>query len=188
MSQARIKPLSEDDYLAFEAASALKHEFVGARVYAMAGASANHNRIAGNLYAKLLGSAPSDCQVFISDMKLRADAGASYYYPDVMAACDPQDHDPYFRANPCLLVEVLSPATEAIDRREKLIAYQKLSSLREYLIMAQDVMRIELYRRLNAREWSLETLGADDVLTLDCIAISAPVAEFYRGVDFSLPR
>jgi Uma2 family endonuclease len=151
----------------------------------MAGASANHNRIAGNLYARMLGNAGRDCSPFIGDMKLRLEAGRVFYYPDVMLVCDEQDNDAYFKTAPCLIAEVLSPATESIDRREKLIAYQRLPSLREYLLIAQDRIQVEIYRRTAMRHWTLTTLGAGDTLELTCIALALPLAELYRGADFS---
>ena len=184
MAHALVRPVSEDDYLASEAASPTKREFVCGKVYAMAGASANHNRLAVNLTSTCNVNAGS-CQVFVSDMKLRLDAGQIYYYPDVMLVCDPSDNDAYFKTAPCMIAEVLSPGTEALDRREKLLAYQKLPSLREYLLIAQDRMQIEIFHRVNLREWGLTTLGADDTLTLRCAPVSIAVRDLYRGVDFS---
>lgn len=183
MNQATLKKLSETEYLALEAQSAVRHELVGGQIYAMAGASARHNRIALNLATHLnLESRGSDCQVFISDMKLRADDYPSYYYPDVMLVCDPSDNDALVKTRPCLLAEVLSPATEATDRREKLIAYRRLSSLREYLLLSQDEPSIEIYRRRGVADWVVETLGSEDILRLECLCVEIPVAELYRGI------
>lgn len=181
MNQAPLQKLSEAEYLAQEANSPVRHELVGGQVYAMAGASVKHNRIAGALYAKLLAEGDS-CQAFISDVKLRADDFPTYYYPDVMLVCDPSDADALVKTRPCLLAEVLSPATEAIDRREKLAAYRRLSSLREYLLLSQDEPLIEIYRRLGLAEWVVETLGVEDVLHLECLPLEIPVAELYRGI------
>ncbi|MBS4096441.1 MAG: Uma2 family endonuclease [Sulfuricella sp.] len=182
MNQAKLQKLSEAEYLAMEAQSPVRHELVGGQVYAMAGASARHNRIAGALYAKLLTAAGADCQVFISDVKLRADDFPTYYYPDVMLVCDPSDDDALVKTRPCLLAEVLSPTTEATDRREKLAAYRRLSSLREYLLLSQDEPRIEIYRRRGLAEWLVETLGAEDVLHIDCLSAEVSVSELYRGI------
>lgn len=183
MIQAKLKPLTEDEYLAQEAQSTVRHELVGGQVYAMAGASVRHNRIALNLATRLnIATQGSKCQAFISDIKLRADAFPTYYYPDIMLVCDPSDDDPLVKTRPCLLAEVLSPSTEAVDRREKLVAYQRLSGLREYLLLSQDAPQIEIYRRRGLNEWLLETLGADDVLRLECLPVEVPLAELYRGV------
>ena len=186
MAHALLKPISEDEYLAAESARSVKHEFVHGKVYAMAGASANHNRIALNL-ASQCNAHPGNCQVFISDMRLRIDAGDLYYYPDVMLVCDAADNDAYFKTAPCMVAEVFSPATEAIDRREKLLAYQRLPSMREYILIAQDRMHVEIFHRVNLREWGLTILGADDTLSLRCAPVTLLMRDLYRGADFSQP-
>jgi len=183
MQQHVLIPLSEIDYLAMEANSPVRHELLGGQAYAMAGASVRHNRIALNLASRLLTKAPRACQVLIGDVKLKADAWPTYYYPDVMLVCDPDDNDPLIKTRPCLLAEVLSPTTEAIDRREKLTAYQRLPSLREYLLIAQDEMRVEFYRRLNLREWILEIHTPGDVLKLACVDLELPIESLYDGLE-----
>lgn len=183
MNARLLKQLSEADYLAQEAQSTLRHELVGGSAYAMAGASVRHNRIALNLATRLnIATQESKCQVFISDVKLRADSYPTYYYPDIMLVCDASDDDPLVKTHPCLLAEVLSPSTEAIDRREKRMVYQRIPSLREYLILSQDAPLIEVYRRRGLNEWLLETSNANDILRLECLPLEIPVAELYRGV------
>ena len=187
MTPTVLKPLNEDDYLAMEHQATVRHEFVHGGVYAMAGSSANHNRVAGNLYARLLGSPDEDCNPFMSDMKLRLDFGHTYYYPDVMLVCEPDDTEAYVKTSPCMVAEVLSRSTELTDRREKWAAYQKLASLREYLLLAQDRPYIEVYQRVDLRHWGVTVLGAGDTLKLSCGQLSIAVNELYRGVDFSQP-
>lgn len=182
MNQAKLQKLSEAEYLALEAQSPVRHELVGGQAYAMAGASVRHNRIAGTLYARLLGAAAGSCQAFISDVKLRVDDFPTYYYPDVMLVCDPTDDDALVKTRPCLLAEVLSPATEATDRREKLAAYRRLPSLREYLLLSQDEPYIEIYRRRGLADWVVETLNAEDMLHLECLPVEVAIGELYRGI------
>ena len=184
MIQALLKPLNEDDYLTAEMLADVRHEFVNGGVYAMAGGSANHNRVAGNLYARLLTSADQTFSPFIGDMKLHLDAGNAFYYPDVMLVCGASDNEAYFKTSPCMIAEVLSRSTELTDRREKWAAYQKLQSLREYVLLAQDRAYIEVYQRVNLRQWGMTVLGIDDTLALTCGDISVPVRDLYRGVDF----
>jgi Uma2 family endonuclease len=183
MQENTVSQLSEADYLEMEARSPLRHELVGGQAHAMAGASVRHNRISLNLASRLLAKAPRNCQVLIGDVKLKADAWPTYYYPDVMLVSDPDDNDPLIKTRPCLLAEVLSPNTEAIDRREKLTAYQRLPSLREYLLIDQEEMRAELYRRRNLREWVLEIHAPGDVLELECVGLELPVETLYDGLD-----
>jgi Uma2 family endonuclease len=182
MRLTELKPLSESEYLELEARSELRHELVAGQLYAMTGATVAHNRIAGGLYSRLLAAAGDACQVFISDVKLRADSLPTYYYPDVMVVCDPADDDRLAKTRPCLLAEVLSPATEATDRREKLAAYRRLPSLREYLLLAQDAPRIEVYRRRSLSDWVLEVLEAGDTVRIDCVDLRVGVSELYRGI------
>ena len=185
MTQAMLKPLSEDDYLSGETLADVRHEFVNGDVYAMAGGSANHNRVAGNLYSRLLSGVYQNCSPFIGDMKLRLESGSLFYYPDVMLVCDASDNEAYFKTRPCMVAEVLSRSTELTDRREKWAAYQKLQSLREYVLLAQDRAYVEVYQRVDVRHWGMTVLGAEDTLVLSCGDISVPVRDLYRGVDFS---
>ena len=193
MVQALLKPMTEDDYLACEALATVRHEFVRGKMYAMAGGSANHNRIAVNLTTYCNLQAAESCQTFASDMKLRVELGAAYYYPDVMLVCDPQDSEAYFKTSPCMVAEVLSPGTELTDRREKWAAYQNMPSLHHYLLLAQDRPYIEVYQRVNVRQWGLTVLELGDTLDLGLCgqsgissgAICIPVKDIYRGVDFS---
>lgn len=99
----------------------------------MAGAGEAHNRIAGNLFSYLRAATRGTTRgVFISDMKVRVMAHDAFCYPDVLLTCDPDDRESLYKSAPCLIAEVLSPSTEVIDRREKLIAYRALPSLRDY--------------------------------------------------------
>jgi Uma2 family endonuclease len=182
-SIAPILKLTVEEYLENERHSEVRHEYLAGLVYAMAGASAVHNLIAGNLFARLRGHLRGKgCQVFISDMKVKIDAIDTFYYPDVMVTCDPADNADYFRTSPVLIVEVASPTTAVTDRREKLLAYQKIASLREYIIVSQSEARIEVYRRDRNGRWWEATLGADDILELESVDLHLPANEVYEDV------
>jgi len=120
----------------------------------------------------------------MSDMRLRLEGGHLYYYPDVMVVCNPQDTDPLSKSLPCLLAEVSSPSTEGIDRREKMLAYLKIPTLREYLIIAQDSMSVQLYQRYDIHQWHTAHLGAGDVFTSACMALSMPIEALYATLEF----
>lgn len=137
--------LSPDAYLQFEAQSPHKHEYNHGHAYAMAGVSDAHVTIAGNLFALLRGHLRGSgyrvyiADMYIADMKVRIDADSPtrqrFYYPDVVVTCDRRDQDtPLYKSHPTLIVEVLSTSTEAFDRGDKFIDYQRLPSLEEYLI------------------------------------------------------
>lgn len=183
MRQARLPSLNADDYLQGELKSDIRHEFVNGEVYAMAGAGEAHNLIAGNVFSRLRGAARGGaCRVFVSDMKVRVAAWNAFYYPDILLTCDPSDTQSYFKEHPCLIVEVLSPSTEGIDRREKMLAYRTLPSLREYVLVAQDARLVEVYRCGEDGAWSVETLGEGDLLRLECAGVTMTLDEVYEDV------
>lgn len=102
-----------------------------------------------------------------------------FYYPDLLLSCDPTDRESYFRQAPCLIIEVLSESTERIDRREKMLAYQTLPSLLEYVLVAQDDRRVEIYRRRN--EWRPEIIN-EGTFHLDCLDLSVMIEDVYEDV------
>lgn len=183
---AQLKPdwLSVEDYLAFEKDSEIKHEYINGELYAMAGASARHNLIAGNLFARLLAHLRgSPCQVFFADVKLHLkELGVEiFYYPDLMVCCDPEDREPYYRTRPCLIVEVLSGGTARIDQREKLFAYARLDSLQGYLLLEQDRIGASLHWR-EGGDWRwTEFSDSRAELTLPCTGLTVRLAELYEG-------
>ncbi len=183
MQHAPRPSLSADTYLEGELKSDIRHEFVNGEVYAMAGAGEAHNLIALNVASRLRGAARGGpCRVFISDMKVRVAAWNAFYYPDIVLTSDPSDTQPYFKEHPCLIVEVLSPSTEGIDRREKMLAYRTLPSLREYVLISQDRRLIEVYRREEDGAWSIASLGEGDLLRLECVNASMTLDEVYEDV------
>jgi Uma2 family endonuclease len=163
------------DYLALEQTSRVKHELKDGDVFMMAGASERHNRIAGKLYARLLAAEVSPCRTYFADMKLKLEDD-TIYYPDIMVVCDETDDHPYYKTRPCLLVEVLSESTAAIDRGEKALAYSQLPSLKAYVLISQTSQHAEIYRP-NAQGWLLEYVS--DVLTLPCLDIAVNLTDIY---------
>ena len=178
--------MSYGEYLAYEEKSSIKHEFVYGQVFAMAGASELHNLIVANLISSIRPHLRgSNCRIFPSDMKLSI-AAADYatYYPDVMVVCDPTDSDRYVKTRPCVLVEVLSPSSALLDRREKLFNYQKLPSLQEYVLVSQSEMQVELFRRDIDGTWLVQRLGSGETLHLASIDLEISLAEIYEDVEF----
>ena len=183
--QPKPMPLTPREYLELEERSPVKNEFIDGEIFAMSGAKRRHNLIASNLLYRARQAASSGpCQVFGSDMKVFVESYNSFYYPDLSVCCDPTDRDERFLARPCFIVEVLSPSTASIDRREKRAAYTTLDSLREYAIVDQDRMRVELYRR-ESSGWRGYTLnGVDDVIASSCLDLALTLAQTYEGVEF----
>lgn len=180
-------PISVEEYLEGEQRGDIRHEYIAGQVFAMAGASEAHNRIAGNLFFHLRAATRgTPCGVFISDMKARVAAHESFYYPDVLLTCAPDDADPFFKQAPCLIAEVLSPSTELTDRREKLIAYRALPSLRHYLLIAQDRRSVEHYARDADSGWRYRAYDVEGIIELDCPPLrpTLTLADLYEDVVF----
>jgi len=183
MKSARLTQLSPEDYLALEQASDVKHEYVGGHIFAMVGARDSHNTVALNIASRLkerLRGGP--CRVFISDMKLRVEAADAFYYPDVFVSCDPRDTEPYVKRYPILVVEVLSPTTEAVDKREKLRHYRMLDTLREYMLVSPELKSVDIYRRDAGGGWTAYSLGAEDPVELASITVRMSHEEVFEGL------
>ena len=180
--------LTPEEYITFERKAPFKNEFINGKIVAMSGASRAHNRITGDVFNaisnQLMGSA---CEAFIGDMRVKAGATASYFYPDVVVACDePRFEDNVFDTllNPIIVVEVLSPSTEADDRGEKFYRYRQLVSLQEYILISQDKVCVEHYLRRGAEWIPTELRELTDVLSLISIDCALPLQDIYRRVTF----
>ena len=182
---ARHVYMPAGEYLEGEPKSTIRHEYIAGTVYAMAGAGERHNRIAGNLFFHLrAASRGTPCGVFINDMKLRIDDSDSFYYPDVMVTCDPADTQSLFKQLPCVLAEVLSPSTETIDQREKLLAYRKLPTLRHYLLVSQDQRWVQWHVRNEQGQWEVFDVKDPHTLQLTCpgIEVTLSLDDIYEDV------
>ena len=168
-----------------EEASPRKHEYVAGQIHALAGASERHNRIAMNIAAQLWAAArDGPSRVYGSDMRLRIGDDAMYY-PDVQVVCDPADTEQRYTSSPCVVVEVLSPSTESIDLREKLMVYSRIKSLRAYVIVYRDEMRIIRRCRAENDAWFDALHGTDSKVPFPSPEIDLSVRDIYRGVEFT---
>lgn len=175
-------PVDVADYLAGELDAKLRHEFVDGQVFAMAGGTVRHNRICTRTFLAIEALASTQgCEAYVAEVKLRTESAV--YYPDVMVVCDQNDIDPMMKSAPCLLVEVLSESTARIDRTEKRQAYQKIMTLRNYLLIEQTCRRVELFRR-NGLTWQHESYVGDDTIKLDCPPGTISLAQIYQGLVF----
>jgi Uma2 family endonuclease len=187
MGAVRRALLNEAEYLALEEQSQVRHEYVDGQVYAMAGGSQRHNRIALNVASGLLSALRGKpCQVFINDVRLNIARDNAYYYPDVMVACGATERvagDENSLSDPVLVVEVLSPGTESTDRREKLAAYRRLPTLLEYVLVNQDRQQVEIYRRQGDIGWGYLSFEVGETVELESTGLSVPIATWYDGTD-----
>ena len=192
-----LPSFTPDEYLAFERSSENKHEYLDGLIYAMAGSSPEHSTICVNVsevITRQLRGTP--CRPFSADMKIRCLSSPSttrrrrglFAYPDLIVVCgEPVFHDTQqdVLVNPTLIVEVLSPSTEAYDRGEKFLRYQELTSLTDYLLVAQRYPCLEHFARQANGQWllTLETHLSSSI----CIAsinYRLPLADVYEWVQF----
>ncbi|MDT4289388.1 Uma2 family endonuclease [Methylomonas sp. MO1] len=185
MALAEKLSISVADYLQGELVSDIKHEYINGDVYAMAGAKRSHNIISMNLsglvFSHLRGT---PCRVFNSDMKVNIQTAQDdcFFYPDLHITCSATDTAEHYNSQPKLIIEVLSDTTERYDRAEKFHHYRKLSSLEEYVLIAQDTQRVECYSRDN--QWDLRLYQGGDRAVLQSIGLELAVAEIYEGIAF----
>jgi len=185
---AVMKPThyTAEEYLTLERKASYKSEFHDGLIYAMTGASRRHNLITFNIARELgiqLKNRP--CEAYVNDMRVKAAEARSYHYPDIAVVCDtPQFEDAQFDTllNPTVLIEVLSPSTEAYDRGGKFAHYRKIASLREYLLVAQDQPGIERYLR-QGDVWILsEAIGLESTVPLESAGCALSLREVYDKV------
>ena len=177
---AQLDFISEQEYLAGEQISELKYEYIDGYVYAMSGASNNHNLIAGNVFATLANHLKKKpCRPYISDMKVKI--GSRYFYPDVLVDCSNLTGDSYYTEQPIILVEVLSKSTRRMDETTKRMTYMQIPSLQEYILIEQDFVDVEIIRRETG--WLSEHYFLGDELTLSSIGLTLTVEDIYERVQ-----
>lgn len=185
--KTRVTP---EEYLAIERQSEYKSEYIGGEIFAMTGASRKHNLITVNITRELsqqLRGRP--CEAYASEMRVRIPTTRNYTYPDLAVVCEePQFEDDYLDTliNPTVLIEVLSPSTEAYDRGRKFAFYRAIESLSEYLLIAQDEYRVEQYTRQPDARWLLSDYRTlEETVELPSIQCHLSLKEVYDKVTLS---
>ncbi len=185
--------LTPEEYIASERktlpdSEIVRNEYLNGELIAMSGASRAHNLITGNIFGELRAQLrDSRCETYMSDMRVSTPATASYFYPDVVVVCEePRFEDEVFDTllNPIILVEVLSPSTEAYDRGEKFAHYRQLISLQEYVLVSQDQIRVEHYRRQEKQWIFTDFQKPEEILPLTSIQCGLPLQEIYERITF----
>jgi Uma2 family endonuclease len=192
LPQPKQERYTIEEYLRLERDATDKHEYRDGEIRMMAGGSLAHGVIISNLH-RAIGNrlAGKPCYAAAADVRLRIQGTPLYTYPDLFVICgkaefDAQDQYRETVVNPALIVEVLSPSTEAYDRGDKFEAYRKIDSLREYVLLSQAVPRIETFLRRPDGTWLLAwASGMQAVASLRSIEVELPLAEAYANVDFS---
>jgi Uma2 family endonuclease len=188
MASNPITKMTAEEYLAMDRAAEFRSEFLDGEIVAMSGGSLRHSRLQMNLgfeiRTALRGTA---CEAFNSDLRVQV-SPRMYTYPDLSIVCGNPllaDGRQDVLLNPMVVFEVLSPSTEYYDRVVKFQHYRAIESLQDYILIAQDQIRVEQFTRGDANTWTLrDHLHADDVLSIPSIGVSVPLAALYERIEF----
>jgi Uma2 family endonuclease len=188
MASVARQTYTPEEYLELERKADYKSEYINGEIYAMAGASAAHITLIGNIWGEIRQQHKGrSCRSYAMDMRVQVKPTGMYTYPDLVVACGERNfsdakHDTLI--NPTLIIEILSPTTEAYDRGEKFAHYRKLPSLQEYILVSQDKMRVERYTR-QGEDWLLSEISdPNSTLNLTSINCAIPLTDIYTDVDF----
>jgi Uma2 family endonuclease len=187
VSSAPSHHLTAEEYLEIERKAPTKSELIHGRMYAMAGASRAHTKLVANIVRSLGNQlAGKDCDVYPQDLRLKVSETGMYTYPDLAVVCGEarfEDKNGDTLLNPAVIVEVLSDSTEAYDRGAKFLHYQRLPSLKAYVLVSQSEPRLECYTR-SEHDWSYsQAHGVDSRLSLPAISCDLKLAEVYDRVQ-----
>jgi Uma2 family endonuclease len=192
--QEHLPRITPEEYFAWEEGQEAKHEYFEGEVFAMSGGTTDHSKIATNIITLIdnhLGD--GDCQVFNSDARIKIQASEKYVYPDVSVTCDERDRQtPQFNSYPRMIVEVLSPSTEAYDsstktlceRGKKFKLYQRSTSLVEYILVSAEEIEIEVFCKNDRSKWEVTNYAAGDTIKLESIGLTFAIERVYRGIEF----
>ena len=185
MQAAKQYFLSEEEYLAAERQQPDKHEWYQGECFAMAGGTRWHNLLASRILTELVRHLDGKpCTPYMADLRLLIEVHRHYVYPDVMVICNEAAYLADDMAKDAeIVVEVLSAGTESYDRGQKFLHYQSVPSLREYVLVSQEIMQVEIYRRRQDGKWEYERLTRpEELLLFETVGCSVTLAVLYRGV------
>ena len=178
--------LTPDEYFAWEEGQSSRHEYVDGDVYVMSGGTINHSEIAGNFLALLKAHLRgSGCKTLNSDARVSIQGSSHYVYPDLSVTCDVRDQvNVQFITYPCLIVEVLSPTTEAYDRGHKFRRYRRNASLQDYVLVDANSVMIELYHKGSDGKWDIIDYREGDMVELKSVNLTFPIERVYEDIVF----
>jgi Uma2 family endonuclease len=178
--------MTPEEYLEWEAQQEVRHEYLNGEVYAMTGGTLPHNTIAINLTTLLKQPVRGrGCRVFMADAKVQISVvGNFYFYPDIAVTCHLEDkQSTKYLKHPCLIIEVLSPGTEASDRGEKFAQYRRLESLQEYVLINSEKLSVEIFRLNERHKWELTPYTAGETIQFNSIEFECLIELLYEDVD-----
>lgn len=182
--------MSTEEYLELERVSEVKHEYFDGEIFAMVGASLNHNQISGNIFGVLWSQLKqSPCRPFVNDLRVKVQQLDKYTYPDIVVACGDIELEKVngmeTLLNPIVIIEVLSDSTESYDRGTKFHHYQLIKSLQEYILVSQYSCLIEKFIRCNGNVWKY--LSYDNVekpVLIEAVKCELRLTDVYQGIEW----
>ena len=185
----RHHEFTKEEYWRRESNTGEKNEFQWGQIYAMAGTSTDHNRIAGDVFASIHAQLrDKPCETFIGDQRIEVEATTLQTYPDIFVACPPFSYDAndaHTMTDAVVIIEVLSPSTANYDRKEKFDNYKRLKSLRHYLLIEQKQAKITHHYKDASKRWQSEDFSSlDDAVELAAIECQLELREVYRRISF----
>ena len=185
-TKEQFPKLTPEEYFAWEETQTMRHEYLDGELYAMSGGTINHSEIALNLGALLkTHMRGGGCKVLNSDARINICETMDYVYPDISVTYDERDKTTtQYIIYPCLVVEVLSPSTEAYDRGNKFKVYRRNPSLQEYVLVESETIAIEIFRRTEQDAWQILNYQAGDVVELTSVNLTFPIEDIYEDIVF----
>ena len=179
--------ISPEEYFAWEAKQEIRYEYINGEVFAMAGGTIDHSTIAANLIALLRPHVRGkNCRVLGSDAKVGISKNGEFFYPDLLVTCDDRDRNSAKAVfYPTLIIEVLSPSTEAYNRGGKFARYRQLTSLCEYVLISSEQVNVEAFRLNERHKWELTSYGECDLVQFASVDFECAIASIYEDVEFS---
>lgn len=173
-----------EEYFLWEEQQLERHEYIDGEVYAMSGGTIAHGEIAGNFLALLKAHLRgSGCKTLNADCRVSIVGAMKFVYPDISVTCDDRDKTTaQYVTYPCLIVEVLSPSTEAYDRGNKFKMYRRNPSLQEYVLVSVEAIEVELFRKTETGDWRIINYQAGDMVELKSVNFTCQIEQIYEGI------
>jgi Uma2 family endonuclease len=185
-AREHLPRFTPEEYFVWEEQQLYRHEYIDGEVYAMSGGTINHGDIAGNFLALLKAHMRgSGCKTLNSDCRINILESTNYLYPDVSITCDERDKlTPQYIIYPCLIVEVLSPSTEAYDRGDKFRMYRRNPNLRDYVLVDASKIAIDLYHQDDTGNWQIVNYEPGELIELKSVNLTFPIEQVYEDIEF----
>lgn len=183
----KLNAFTAEEYLLWEEAADVKHDYISGEVFAHAGARDSHVTVAMNLSLLLLSHLRGKpCRVYMAEMKVRVEEADAFFYPDVFVTCDPRDSEsPLYKSHPSIIVEILSDSTASYDYGKKFAVYRTIESLNEYILVDPDTFSAECFRKDSTGHWVLYPVSKGERFEIPELGFSVPLEELYGNVNVS---